>query len=157
VGTTILVAVLLLAVVAAVVVAMRRSREDVPLKPATIHEGKSADPYAAAKQWAAANVPGPAMVSEVGATGSMVPFLTGGEWLVMVNDFPAVGIGRVVAYTTVGGTAPAIGSRIVHRIASANDAGAWLPMGDAVGMPLEEWNPITPANYLGTVVAVFRK
>lgn len=96
-------------------------------------------------------------VSEVGKTGSMKPLLEGGEFAVLAKRFDAIRVGDVVAYRTVGGSSPAIGSRIIHRIVGGNAVGGWIPQGDTPGAVREDWNPITRDNYIGTLVALFKQ
>ena len=155
-GTAILIA----AVVAAIgflVWEFTRKRELPPVNTdEPLHIAYAVDPHDAAAKWAANRYPGRAELSTVGTTGSMRPLMDGGESIVLVRDFDGLAIGKIVAYTTVGGSSPAIGSRMIHRLALKGAQG-WLPRGDSDGMPLEEWNPITPANYLGTCVSVFKK
>lgn len=121
-----------------------------------IHVQDSPDPLLEAGFWAANYFPGRHEVTTIGVTGSMLPFLKGGEIAVLAHDFDGIAIGSVVAYRTVGGSSPAIGSRLVHRVVDRNEQG-WIPRGDTPGCAIEDWNPITRENYIGTLVGVFRK
>jgi len=155
-----LVAIIGVLLVAAGLVLWSRNRAQGPSVLKTdgpLHVETAAKPQEAALTWAANNFPGiHSEVCQIGPTGSMRPLLEGGEWVVLAHDFAGVKLGLVVAYVTVGGSSPAHGSRLVHRIA-AGDASGWLPKGDLAGMPLEDWNPITKQNYIGTLVAVFKQ
>ncbi len=122
--------------------------------PGQIYTQTSPDPKLEAGLWMYNYAPG-GEVTSVGHTGSMLPLLKGGEYVVLVKDFDGIREGYVVAYTTVGGSSPPVGSRIIHRIAGQNEKGEWLPKGDTPGLPLEDWNPVTRENYIGTLVAVF--
>lgn len=121
-----------------------------------IHVQASREPLLEAGLWAANYFFGRHEVTTVGRTGSMLPLLNGGEVVVLAHDFDGIALGSVVAYRTVGGSSPAIGSRLVHRIQARSDAG-WIPQGDTPGCALEEWNPITRENYVGTLVGIFRQ
>ena len=117
----------------------------------------SPEPVVEAGIWAANYLlPNSYEVTTIGNTGSMLPTLQGGEAAVLVRNYERVDVGNVVAYTTVGGSSPAIGSRIVHRVVGGNAVTGWIPQGDTPGQPVEDWNPITRDNYIGTLVAVFR-
>lgn len=121
-----------------------------------LHVAISPEPLAEAGLWAVNYFPGRSEITTIGPTGSMKPLLSGGEVAVLAHDFDGIRIGSVVAYRTVGGSSPAVGSRLVHRIQARSDAG-WLPQGDTPGCVLEDWNPITRDNYIGTLVAIFRQ
>lgn len=129
---------------------------DVRRTDGPIHVQDSPEPLLEAGLWAANYFHGRHEITTIGATGSMLPFLKGGEVAVLVHDFEGIAIGSVVAYRTVGGSSPAVGSRLVHRIVGRNENG-WLPRGDTPGCPVEDWNPITRDNYIGTLVAIFKK
>lgn len=142
-------------VAAAVYVVLQKRKTPPPRSDAPPYVASNSDPHLAALDWAARHAPGGA-VAQVGVTGSMRPLLEGGEWAVLANDYDGIMVGSVVAYTTVGGSAPALGSRLIHRISRRDESG-WIPMGDSALSPLEYWNPITRSNYLGTLVAIFRQ
>lgn len=153
-----LLAVIGVAIVIAGLVLWQRSRAQRPLtRTATepLHVATSLDPLAEAGFWAANYFPGRSEITTIGPTGSMKPLLSGGEVAVLAHDFDSIAIGSIVAYRTVAGSSPAIGSRLVHRIVIQDDRG-WLPQGDTPGCVLEDWNPITRDNYIGTLVAIFR-
>ena len=152
-------ALILLALVAAAVVVWQTQKAKGPTVRTTaepLHVAVSPDPLGEAGLWAANYFFGRSEVTTIGTTGSMVPLLQGGEVAVLAHDFDNVKMGQVVAYRTVAGSSPAIESRLVHRIVSQDDRG-WLPQGDTAGCVLEDWNPITRANYIGTLVAIFRQ
>lgn len=156
---TVVVIVGVVLVVAGLVLWSRRAKPQGPaVQPSvdSLHIQSSPDPLLEAGIWAANYYNGRSEVTTAGTTGSMLPLLRGGEHIVLAHDFEGIRLGSVVAYRTVGGSSPAIGSRIIHRIAERSEAG-WLPKGDTPGMPLEDWNPITRSNYIGTLVAIFRQ
>ena len=126
----------------------------VPTGP--VHDVRVKFPKDEAWQWMYNYAPG-GQVFDVTGTGSMVPYFDGSEFIVVASNYAGIKLGDVVAYRTVGGTAPAIGSMLIHRIVDGNAATGWIPKGDTPGNPIEDWNPITPANYVGTLVAVFRQ
>jgi len=121
-----------------------------------LHVQTSPEPLIEAGLWAANYYNGRSEVTTIGTTGSMMPLLQGGEVAVLAHDFGGIKLGQVVAYRTVAGSSPAIGSRLVHRVVTQDDHG-WLPQGDTSGCVLEDWNPITRDNYIGTLVAIFRQ
>lgn len=137
-----------------------RSKRVTQLPPLTsdgpIYVQSSPDPRLEASIWMTNYAYG-GEVCEVGKTGSMKPLLNGGEIAVLANAFSAIRIGDVVAYRTVGGSSPAIGSRLIHRIVGGNWVDGWIPQGDTPGALREDWNPITRENYIGTLVAIFRQ
>ena len=146
-------------VAVAVLVALQRKQKAKPqAKPQLPHFASSPEPRTEAALWAANYfLPNSYEVTTIGNTGSMVPILQGGETVVLARNYELVKVGDVVGYTTVGGSSPAIGSRIIHRIVGGDAITGWIPQGDTEGMPVEDWNPITRDNYIGTLVAVFKQ
>lgn len=93
-------------------------------------------------------------VYTVSYTGSMKPFLTGGECVVAVGDYPSIKLGDVLIYE--GTLNPyATPTQIVHR-AVDRDKGGWIMSGDN-NAHTETWSRVKPENYRGTVVAIYRK
>lgn len=86
----------------------------------------------------------------VSFTGSMKPLLQGGEYAVTVKDYPSIKKGQVLVYNATYHDKP-----IIHR-AVEHDNHGWLMAGDTSPRS-ESWARVTPDNYLGTVVAVYRK
>lgn len=125
--------------------------------PGTIYTTTSVEPLTEAALWGANYFPGHHELTTASSTGSMLPLLVGGEYVVLAQDFDSVKWGSVVAYRTIGGSSPAIGSRLIHRIVDGNAVTGWIPQGDTLGCAIEDWNPITRDNYIGTLVGIFRK
>ena len=94
-------------------------------------------------------------VFDMGETGSMVPYFNGSEFVVVAKNYGAIKLGDIVAYYAVTGRSPGL-PPMIHRIVDGNAQTGWIPKGDAPGNPVETWNPITPDNYVGTLIAVFR-
>ena len=88
-------------------------------------------------------------VWQVSHTGSMKPFLQGGEYVVTVANYDAIRLGQILVYH-----APYNKSPIVHR-AVQKDKDGWIMSGDA-NRHTESWFRVTKDNYLGTVVSVYR-
>jgi hypothetical protein len=156
---TLAVILLALVVVAVVIWQTKQSKGSSPVVRTTVdalHVQASPEPLLEAGLWAENYYHGRSEVTTIGATGSMKPLLQGGEVAVLAHDFDAIKLGQVVAYRTVAGSSPAVGSRLVHRIVAQDDRG-WIPQGDTPGCVLEDWNPITRDNYIGTLVAVFKQ
>ena len=155
-----LVAIIGVLLVAAGLVLWSRNRAQAPSGINTdgaLHVAISATPFADAQAWAAHNYPGIlSEICQIGPTGSMLPLLQGGEWAVLAHHWPGVKVGKILAYTVAAGSSPAIGSRLVHRVAEMRN-GAAIMQGDTPGMPLEDWDPVTASNYIGTLVAVFKQ
>lgn len=86
----------------------------------------------------------------VGNTGSMKPLLQGGEFAVTIKDYPSIKQGQVLVYNATYHDKP-----IIHR-AVEHDSHGWLMAGDNSPRS-ESWARVTDQNYLGTVVAVYRK
>ena len=86
---------------------------------------------------------------QVSHTGSMKPFLQGGEYVVTVANYDAIRLGQILVYH-----APYNKSPIVHR-AVQKDKDGWIMSGDA-NRHTESWFRVTKDNYLGTVVSVYR-
>ena len=154
---------IILALAVAGVAALLLSRgkgKDAPMpKPVVptgpVHDVRVKFPNDEAWHWMYNYAPG-GQVFDVTGTGSMVPYFDGSEFVVVANNYAGIKLGDIVAYKTVGGSAPAVGSLLIHRIVDGNASTGWIPKGDTPGNPIEDWNPITPANYVGTLVAVFR-
>ena len=89
-------------------------------------------------------------VWSVSYTGSMKPFLQGGEYAVTVKEYANVKLGQVLVYNATYHNTP-----IIHR-AVDKDSHGWLMAGDNSPRS-ESWARVTDQNYLGTVVAVYRK
>ncbi len=81
----------------------------------------------------------------VSFTGSMKPFLIGGEFVVLRKDFPGVRPGKVV-----------LNGRLLHRARGRKYAGLpiWVTRGDA--NLHDDAAPLTASTYGGTLEAVFR-
>jgi len=157
-GTLLAVAVILVVAVVVCIASKRKQKDAAPNVAKLPHFQSSPEPKMEAGIWAANHLlPNSYEVTTIGNTGSMLPTLQGGEAAVLARNFERVEIGNVVGYTTVGGSSPAIGSRIIHRIVGGNAVSGWIPQGDTEGMPVEDWNPITRDNYIGTLVAVFKQ
>ena len=93
-------------------------------------------------------------VFTVSYTGSMKPFLMGGECVVVVASYPEIRKGDVLIYN--GELNPfAKAQTIIHR-AVQKDSGGWIMSGDA-NAHTETWSRVRPDNYLGTVVAIYQK
>jgi hypothetical protein len=86
----------------------------------------------------------------VSHTGSMKPLLQGGEYAVTVKEYANVKLGQVLVYNATYHNTP-----IIHR-AVDKDSHGWLMAGDTAARS-ESWARVTDQNYLGTVVAVYRK
>lgn len=150
---------IIVAVAVAGLVAWQLSKKKTPYvvnTDAPLHVGSAADPEAAARMWLATNQPSFSCLTTIGKTGSMLPLLQGGEYAVLVDDWPGVKVGKIIAYAVQAGSSPPIGSRLVHRVFEMKD-GAAIMKGDTPGQPVEDWDPVTKANYIGTLVAVFRQ
>ena len=159
---TIAIAVIAIVAVAVLLLTQRGKGEAAPAstpKPAPysgpVHDVRVKFPKEEAYAWMF-NYAAGGQVFDVTGTGSMVPYFDGSEFIVVQSNFGAIKLGDIVAYTTIGGSAPAIGTRLVHRIVDGNGTTGWIPKGDTPGNPIEDWNPITSTNYIGTLVAVFR-
>lgn len=87
---------------------------------------------------------------KVGYTGSMEPLLQGGEVVVTVNEFHKVKEGMVLVYS-----APYHDKPIIHR-AVQKDSYGFLMAGDSSPRS-ESWSRVTPSNYLGTAISIYRK
>lgn len=87
----------------------------------------------------------------VSHTGSMKPFLQGGEFVVVVPKWPAVP-GDVIGYWPTFRTES--GHPILHRVA-AEDKDGLILSGDSAPHT-ESWARVTQSNYIGTLVAVYR-
>lgn len=154
---------ILIPIVIIAAVLLLKKKEAAPATPAPtpnfptgpIYDARVKFPKEEAGMWMYNYAPG-GMVFDVGETGSMKPWLDGSEFVVAVKNYGGIKLGDPVAYLTVGGSSPAVGSRLLHRIVDGNGQTGWIPKGDTPGCPAEDWNPITPDNYVGTVVAVFR-
>ena len=85
----------------------------------------------------------------VGFTGSMKPFLHGGEIVITENNYDAIKLGQILVYS-----APYSKNPIVHRAVQKDNDG-WIMSGDA-NRNTESFYRVTKDNYLGTVVAVYR-
>jgi len=88
-------------------------------------------------------------VWHVSHTGSMKPFLQGGEYVVTVANYEAIRLGQILVYY-----APYNKSPLVHR-AVQKDKDGWIMSGDSA-KHTESWFRVTKDNYLGTVVSVYR-
>lgn len=88
-------------------------------------------------------------VWQVSHTGSMKPFLQGGEYVVTEANYDAIQLGQILVYQ-----APYNKSPIVHRAVQKDELG-WIMSGDSA-KHTESWYRVTKDNYLGTVVAVYR-
>jgi len=86
---------------------------------------------------------------QVSYTGSMRPFLQGGEVVVTEANYDAIKLGQIVVYQ-----APYNKSPIVHRAVQKDELG-WIMSGDSA-KHTESWYRVTKDNYLGTVVAVYQ-
>jgi len=86
---------------------------------------------------------------QVSYTGSMRPFLQGGEVVVTEANYDAIKLGQIVVYQ-----APYNKSPIVHRAVQKDGLG-WIMSGDSA-KHTESWHRVTKDNYLGTVVAVYQ-
>lgn len=93
-------------------------------------------------------------VFTVSHTGSMKPFLTGGECVVVVASYPEIRKGDVLIYN---GTLNPFdkATTIIHR-AVQKDSGGWIMSGDN-NARTETWSRVRPDNYLGTVVAIYQR
>lgn len=124
-------------------------RQEPPLNPIETHVVD--DPFLAAAAHAG-RVGG--RVFTVAYTGSMKPFLMGGEKVVVVGEFPAVKKGDVLIYEgALNPYGPT--TTIIHR-AVDKDKGGWIMSGDN-NAHTETWSRVTAQNYRGTVVAIYRK
>ena len=83
-------------------------------------------------------------------TGSMKPLLRGGEYAVTVAKFSEVKQGQVLVYRATYNANP-----IIHR-AVEHDRDGWIMSGDSA-KHTETWARVTAANYLGTVVLIYRQ
>ena len=92
-------------------------------------------------------------VFRVTDTGSMRPLLTGGECVVTVRNYTGIKVGAVVVYRPTFATAT--GNPLIHRAAQLDKYG-WIMSGDSAPHT-ESWARVTEANYIGTVVAIFRQ
>jgi len=88
-------------------------------------------------------------VWEVAHTGSMRPFLDGGEFVVTASAFESIKLGQILTYKADYHDIP-----IVHRAVQKDEYG-WLMAGDASPRS-ESWARVTTTEYLGTVIAVYR-
>lgn len=151
--------ILLPLVIVAALVLIQRSKKRTPYilntdGPLVVET--ASNPESAARLWLAKNQPSFSSLTTIGHTGSMLPTLQGGEYAVLVDDWAGVKVGKIIAYTVQAGSSPAIGSRLVHRVFEMKD-GAAIMKGDTEGMPVEDWDPVTKSNYIGTLVAVFKQ
>jgi hypothetical protein len=94
------------------------------------------------------------MVSPVTNTGSMRPVLEGGDYVVSVKNWAGVKKGKIIIYTTTKDWG-VTGKYIVHRVAQMDKDGA-IPSGDTA-KHTESWGRVTESNYIGTVIAIYRK
>lgn len=86
----------------------------------------------------------------VAATGSMRPVLAGGDFVVVIDAYQQIKKGDILVYRATYNANP-----IVHRAAD-KDKGGWIMSGDSAPVS-ESWARVTESNYLGTVVAIYRK
>lgn len=121
-------------------------RSSPPILPIETHA--VADPLQAATEHAA-RVGGRPL--RVAFTGSMRPHLHGGEVVVAVADYGAIQAGSVVCYE--GQMGDGVTRMIIHR-AVQKDKGGWIMSGDNNAVS-ETWQRVVPANYLGTVIAIY--
>jgi signal peptidase I len=99
----------------------------------------------------AANIPD-AFVSLVGPTGSMIPTLLGGDYVVLAPvPFSDLVLGDIVTYKAAWFTGQ---GTVIHRLVAKDKAG-FIASGDANKRSEPEWR-ITPASYHAKCVAVFR-
>lgn len=93
-------------------------------------------------------------VFTVSYTGSMKPFLQGGECVVVVASYPDIRKGDVLIYN--GPLNPyAQAQTVIHRAVQKDGAG-WIMSGDN-NAHTETWSRVRPDNYLGTVVAIYQR
>ena len=123
-------------------------RQEPPLNPIETHNVD--DPFAAAAAHAG-RVGG--RVFTVAYTGSMKPFLMGGEKVVVVGEYPAIKRGDVLIYN--GRLNPYAAEQVVIHRAVQHDKDGWIMSGDN-NAHTETWSRVRPDNYLGTVVAIYR-
>ena len=88
-------------------------------------------------------------VWHVSKTGSMKPFLHGGEYVVTVANYEAIRLGQILVYY-----APYNKSPLIHR-AVQKDKDGWIMSGDSA-KHTESWYRVTKDTYLGTVVSVYK-
>lgn len=86
----------------------------------------------------------------VAYTGSMKPAFQGGEIVVAVHNYETIKVGDVLIYN-----ASFSSMHIMHR-AVQKDKDGWIMSGDNTSTS-ESWERVRKANYLGTVVAVFKR
>lgn len=86
----------------------------------------------------------------VGYTGSMKPLLNGGEYVVTVAEYHKVKEGMVLVYSATYHDKP-----IIHR-AVQKDKYGFIMSGDSAPIS-ESWSRVTPLNYLGTAIAIYKK
>lgn len=93
-------------------------------------------------------------VSLIAPTGSMRPLLEGGDYVVLKRvPYAEIKEGDVLSYyaTWQSATAPAV----IHR-AVQKDAYGWIMSGDSVSTT-ESFARVTEHNYLGKLIAIYRK
>jgi signal peptidase I len=86
---------------------------------------------------------------KVSFTGSMKPFLRGGEIAVTKADYDSIQVGQILVYKASYNNNP-----IIHR-AVQKDRDGWIMSGDSA-KHTESWARVNKDNYLGTVVAVYQ-
>lgn len=88
----------------------------------------------------------------VSPTGSMRPLLQGGDYVVTQSDYASARVGQVFAYWPTFATRS--GHPLIHR-AVQKDKDGWIMSGDSAPHT-ESWARVTEANYIGTLVAIYR-
>lgn len=115
-----------------------------PVTP-TVNPGASAGIFAG-------TIPG-ATLALVGPTGSMIPTLLGGDYVVLEPvPFESLKLGDIVTYKA--GWNMALDS-VIHRLV-AKDKSGFIASGDNNPRSEPEWR-ITPDSYKAKCVAVFRQ
>lgn len=94
-------------------------------------------------------------VFTVAYTGSMKPFLMGGEKVVAVGEYPAIKRGDVLIYNGRLNPYSTNEQVVIHR-AVQHDKDGWIMSGDN-NAHTETWSRVRPDNYLGTVVAIYKR
>jgi hypothetical protein len=93
-----------------------------------------------------------AFVSLIGPTGSMIPTLLGGDYVVLAPvPFDSLVLGDIVTYKAGWFKGDGL---VIHRLVAKDKAG-FIASGDANKRSEPEWR-ITPASYHAKCVAVFR-
>lgn len=140
-NTRILIPSVIVAVLTLIIVVIVYSKEVNP----PVYEF-STDPAA---EVAALQAGGIGNVYHVAFTGSMRPFLDGGEYVVIDRNFESAQRGQIAIYRYKSSSVP-----YIHRLAQKDSLG-WIAGGDH-NKSYENWERVTKDNFIGVVVGVYR-